>query len=114
MKITDTRSAIFEQIQGRPKGRLCIYIVPISGHPALERCVDIGVPYTTQNHSLRKWILLLPILDHEALADTADGELLAFFPAKLAHEFFGDVDVVALPTVFDNFSCVFLHAIILP
>lgn len=89
-------------------------MIPISGHPALGRSVDIGVPYTTQNRVSRKQTLLLPVLDDEAFAGAADGELLALFPPELLHDLFWDVDVVALPTVFHNFSCVFLHVLILP
>jgi len=56
----------------------------------------------------------LPVFDYEAVADAADGERLALFPAELLHDLLRDVDVVALPTVFNYFSRVFLHVIILP
>lgn len=72
-----------------------------------------------KNHSMNisiayKRRLLFPILNHEALADTADGELLTLFPPELTHEFFWDVDVVTITPVLDYFACVFLHVAILP
>ena len=53
--------------------------------------------------------LPLPILNNQLFAMSTNSEFLAFTNFHFADKLFWDIDVVAIPTVFHNFSDVFFH-----